>query len=109
MSPGQPDDIKALSERIAEAERKRSQEVKSSPTTPIGIASRFGIELVVAFVVGGAIGWGIDWAFDHWSPWHTRPWGIVVLTLMGAAAGIRNVLAAAKEINAELAAKDWEK
>jgi ATP synthase protein I len=109
MPPHQPDDLKSLGARIEEVERRRSEGAKLAPPTPIGIAFRFATEMVAALVVGGGIGWGIDWASDHWSPLHTRPWGIVVLTMMGAAAGIRNVLAAAKEINAEMASKDSEK
>ena len=37
------------------------------------------------------------------------PWGMVVFFVLGAAAGIRNVMRAAKEINAEMARKDVEK
>ena len=109
MPPDQPNDLKALGERIAEAGRKRSPGAEVAPPTSMGIAFRFATEMVVSLVVGGAIGWGIDWAFDHWSPLHTRPWGVVVLTILGAAAGIRNVFAAAREINADMAAKNLEK
>lgn len=108
MSPDQPDDLQALSAKIAEAERKRSPEVPYTPS-PTGIAFRFATEMVAGLVVGGAMGWCVDWAFGHWSPWHTRPLGIVVLTVLGAAAGVRNVLAAAHEINAAMAFKDGEK
>ena len=109
MSPDQPDDLKALGAKIEEAGRKRLDGVQVAPPTSMGIAFRFATEMVAALVVGGAFGWGIDWAFDRWSPWHTRPIGIVVLTILGAAAGIRNVLAAASDINAEMASKDGEK
>jgi ATP synthase protein I len=109
MPSPDPDDLKRLGERIDEAERRRSQGSKPPPPTSLGIAFRFTTEMVAALVVGGGLGWGIDWAFDHWSPFHTRPWGIVVMFVLGAAAGIRNVMAAAKEINAEMAVKDVEK
>ena len=65
--------------------------------------------MFAALVVGGGLGWCIDWAFDHWSHLQTRQWGMVVMVVLGAAAGIRNVMAAAKEINAEMARKNVEK
>jgi ATP synthase protein I len=105
----EPDDLRSLGERIDEAERRRTQQSKAPPPTSLGIAFRFATELVAAITVGGGLGWGIDWAFGHWSPFHTRPWGMVVMFVLGAAAGIRNVMAAAKELNAEMAGKDLEK
>ena len=108
MPPPEPDDLQRLGERIDEAERRRSQQSKASPPTSLAIAFRFATELVTALVVGAGLGWGIDWAFDHWSHLQTRPWGMVVMFVLGAVAGIRNVMAAAKELNAEMAAKDGE-
>ena len=109
MPPHIPDDLRRLGERIEEAGRNRPQGAKLAPPTSLGIAFRFTTEMVAALLVGGGMGWGIDWAFDHWSPLHTRPWGVVVMFVLGAAAGIRNVMAAAKELNAEMAAKNLEK
>jgi ATP synthase protein I len=110
MPPPEPDDLQRLGERIDEAEQRRTQRTKPpAPMSSSAIAFRFATEMVSALLVGGGLGWGIDWAFDHWSPFHTRPWGIVVMFVLGAAAGIRNVMAAAKEINAEMARKDLEK
>ncbi|MDE2134038.1 MAG: AtpZ/AtpI family protein [Alphaproteobacteria bacterium] len=109
MPPPQPDDLRRLGERIDEAEQQRSQSVKAAPPTPLGIAFRFGGEMVAAVAVGAGLGWSVDWAFDHWSPFHTRPWGMVVLFVLGATAGIRNVMRAAQELNAGMAEKDVEK
>ncbi len=105
MPPSEPDDLKRLGERI-EAERRRGEGGKASPPTAWGIASRFATEMISALVVGAGLGWGIDWAFEHWTSVHTRPWGMVVLFVLGAAAGIRNVMRAAKELNAEMASKE---
>jgi ATP synthase protein I len=107
--PPEPDDLRRLGERIDEAEQRRTQQSKAPPPTSLGVAFRFGWEMFAALLVGGGLGWGIDWAFDHWSPFHTRPWGMVVMFVLGAVAGIRNVMAAAKELNAEMARKDVEK
>ena len=109
MPSPDPDDLSRLGKRIDEAEQRRAQRDKSPPPTSLGIAFRFTTEMVAALLVGGGLGWSIDWAADHWSPIHTRPWGVVVFFVLGAAAGIRNVLSAAKELNAEMAAKDLEK
>jgi len=62
--------------------------------------------MISALLVGGGLGWGIDWAFEHWTSVQTRPWAMVVFVLLGAAAGIRNVMRAAKQINAEQASKE---
>ena len=50
-------------------------------------------ELVAAVVVGGAIGWALDRIF------RTSPVLLIVLFFVGVAAGIRNVLRAALEMN----------
>ena len=106
MPSPDPDDLKRLSERIDEAERKNTQRKKSPPTTSLNIAARFGTELVAAILMGAGLGWSIDWAFDHWAHIQTRPWAMVVMFVLGAAAGIRNVMRAAQEINAEMASKE---
>lgn len=51
----------------------------------LGLALRIGVELVVAVVVGTAIGW----AFDRWLG--TRPGGMIVGFFLGVAAGMLNV------------------
>ena len=58
-------------------------------------------------MVGGGLGWGVDWLFGHFG-YHTRPVFIVVFFVLGGAAGIRNVMRTAMEINAEQSAKSNE-
>jgi ATP synthase protein I len=106
MPPPEPDDLRRLGERIDEAERRRTQPSDAPPPTSLGIAFRFATELVAAVVVGVGTGWGIDWAFEHWASIQTRPWGMVVMFVLGAATGIRNVMRAAQQINAEMASKE---
>jgi ATP synthase protein I len=106
MSPPEPDDLRRLGERIDEAERRRVQRDNSPPPTSLGIAFRLSTELVAAVVVGAGFGWGIDWAFEHWASIQTRPWGMVVMFVLGAATGIRNVMRAAQQISAEMASKE---
>jgi len=107
MTPPEPDDLRRLGERIDEATRKHLECGKTSPPTPLGIAFRFGTEMMSALAVGGGLGWCLDWALGRWAGFQTRPWGLVVLFVLGAVAGIRNVMQAAKELNA--AAMDVEK
>ena len=51
----------------------------------LGLAFRVGVELVSAVAVGTAIGWGLDYWLE------TRPWFMLVLFILGGAAGIINV------------------
>ena len=106
MPPSEPEDLKRLSARIDEAGRKREPAAGGAAPTLLGIAFRFGAEMLSALFVGAGLGWGIDWAFDHWSGVHTRPWAMVVMFVLGAVTGIRNVVRAAKEMNAEQASKE---
>jgi ATP synthase protein I len=99
-----PENLRALGERLDEAQRRRAAAQKrAEPPTSMGIAFRFAAEMVSALLVGGGIGWGLDWLFGRMG-FHTRPVFILVMFILGAAAGIRNVMNAAKEINAEIAA-----
>ncbi|MEI9989619.1 MAG: AtpZ/AtpI family protein [Rhizomicrobium sp.] len=98
-----PRNLRDLGKRLDEAQAKHAAPVKRAAPTQLGIASRFATELVAALLVGGALGWGIDWLFGHFGV-HTKPVFLIVLFVLGAAAGIRNVMRAAGEINAEMAA-----
>jgi ATP synthase protein I len=92
-----PEELQALGERLDEARRQKGEREQEAPPTSLGIASRFATEFVVAVVVGGGLGWLLDRFLG------TRPIFLVVLFLLGAAAGIRNVMRAAAEINARSA------
>ena len=106
MPSPESDDLRRLGERIDEAEKRRPRQSEAPPPTSLGIAFRFATELVAAVVVGAGLGWGIDWAFEHWASVQTRPWGMVVMFVLGAATGIRNVMRAAQQISAEMASKE---
>ena len=106
MPPSDPDDLKRLGERIDAAGRKLAGEEKQAPPTSLGIAFRLGTELMAAVIVGGGLGLGIDWAFQHWAHIPTRPAGLVVMFILGAVAGIRMVIRSAQQISAETASKE---
>jgi ATP synthase protein I len=107
MAPD-PDRLKDLGRRLDEVQLKRADASNRPPPTQMGIAGRFATELVAALVVGGGLGWGIDWLFGRFGH-HTRPVFLLVFFVLGAAAGIRNVMRAANQINAEMARKAEEK
>jgi ATP synthase protein I len=58
---------------------------------------RLGSEFVAAIIVGAGLGYIIDMFLP------TRPWGLVVLLLLGFAAGVLNVVRTTAQMNAETA------
>lgn len=98
MSAPKPDDLRSLGDRLDAIRRKRQSRGKGPPPTALGIAFRFSTEMVAGLLVGGGIGYGIDWLAG------TRPIFLIVFFVLGAAAGILNVVRAAREINAQMAA-----
>ena len=58
----------------------------------VGVAFKLGTELVAAVVVGTIIGFILDSWFD------TKPWLMIVFFFLGSAAGILNVIKAAKRM-----------
>lgn len=101
-----------ISDADREAIRKRSAElgqkldkVNARRTPPgrgsnnasgeaYGTAFKFAAELVVGVVVGGGVGWALDRQFG------TAPWLMIVLVILGFAAGLLNVVRAAREAQA---------
>ena len=104
MTAPDPDKLTDLGKRLDELKTRQGARAKGPPPSQSSIAFRFASELVAALVVGGGLGWGIDWLCGHFG-YHTRPAFVIVFFVLGAAAGIRNVMRAAHEINAEIAAK----
>jgi len=86
--------FKDMDARLKAARKRRiSHPRQRMETRPLGIAMRLSVELAAGLVVGGVMGYFLD----RWL--HTRPWLMIVFFFLGAAAGIRNVLRAAEEIN----------
>ncbi len=96
MPRREPDDLRSLGDRLDAARGKRAPK-GGPPPTSLGIAFRFGTELGAAVFVGAGLGWLLDKLL------HTSPIFLVVLFCLGAAAGIRNVMRAAAELNAQAA------
>jgi ATP synthase protein I len=72
-------------QRAQEAERQIGN--RSGPSG-LGQALRLSSEFIAAIIVGGALGW----AADRWLG--TSPWGMILLLMLGFAAGVMNVMRA---------------
>ncbi len=90
--------LDTLGERLAEVKARGAPPPQPEPKArneALGFAMRLGVELVAGVAVGGFIGW----ALDRWLG--TAPFLMVVFLLLGAAAGIVNVIRAATAMQAK--------
>ena len=103
MSEDDPDArrLADIEERLRKAREKRD-EVRQveAPNSKLGIAFRLVTELMAAVIVGGAIGWGLDRLLG------TGPFLLIVMFMIGVAAGIYTVVRTAQQMNRDQAAKD---
>jgi len=83
-------------ERDAEARADRDAEMRGRG---MAYGMRMAAELVAAVIVGGVIGWGLDWVLG------SRPWLFLLFFLLGFAAGVRNVLRGYERMQREFAAR----
>ena len=91
-----------LEARIARAQKLRPAEAaaeqrRQSDMSGLSRGFRLASEFAAAIIVGAGLGYLIDMVLP------TRPWGMVVLLLLGFAAGVLNVVRATKEMNAATA------
>lgn len=87
-----------LATRIAAAKRDRMIEAQASrgdatQTTAWGRGARLGSEFIAAILVGA----GMGYLLDLWLG--TQPWIMLVMLLVGFAAGILNVTRSVAEMN----------
>ena len=85
-------EAKIAAMKAAKEPPKRHQEEHYSQAQ---LAWRMVIELVAGLGIGFGIGWGLD-AFLG-----TRPWMLVLFTLLGFAAGVNVMMRSAREIQEE--------
>jgi ATP synthase protein I len=89
-----------LASRIASAKREREREdnraARDATPEMSGVARglRIGTEFIAAILVGAGIGYLIDLGLG------TSPWGLLIMFLVGFAAGILNVTRVVAEFNA---------
>ena len=78
---------------------KKSIEDRDIKTSSNGSAYSFGFRLVTDLVVGVFSGFGIGWLADYLLG--TSPWFLLIFMPLGMAAGILNVIRAAKSVEAQ--------
>jgi len=82
--------------KIAKSKLRSNQTIYNDQKgTFMGFAFKLGTELVAAVAVGTIIGFILDSWFG------TKPWLIIVFFFIGSAAGILNVIRAAKRMQKE--------
>jgi ATP synthase protein I len=96
----EPAKLEELDRRIraARGDRTPPRGKQGAKFAATGMAWRMTLELVVAAMVGAAMGWGLDALFG------TLPLFLIVFILLGFAAGIRTVMRSAEELGRKQAA-----
>ena len=88
--------LKDLSGRIAAEKSEQAESTKPSASmeTASGYAKgyRLASEFVAGTLVGGLIGYGVDWLLG------TKPFGLIILLLLGFGAGILNMARTANRV-----------
>jgi ATP synthase protein I len=94
------DRLKALEERIerAKAAEEGATHMKKD-YAQANLAWRMVIELVAGLGIGFGMGYGLDYVFG------TMPLFLVIFIFLGLAAGVKTMLASAREIELQQAAK----
>jgi len=92
-----PDELRELGQRLDEVRRQKEPSPKEAPPSAFGIATRFATEMMVAIGLCGGLGWLLGHFLGH------KAIFLIVMLVLGAAAGIRNVMRAAAEMNAKAA------
>lgn len=62
-------------------------------------ASIVGLNIVIATVVGGFLGYLFDLAMEKWFGITTAPWGLFVGAIFGIIAGFKDLVMLAKKID----------
>jgi ATP synthase protein I len=101
---GRPDNVREvtrdLASRIASAKRERDIEDNrasrdaSPEMSGMARGMRIGTEFIAAILVGAGFGYLIDLGLG------TSPWGLLIMLLVGFAAGILNVTRVVAQMNA---------
>lgn len=92
------EETRALAEKIHSAKKDAGLMVEKKSgihLTGHARAARLGTEFIAAILVGAGIGYFADVMFG------TAPWLMLVMVLVGFAAGVLNVVRSANEMNAE--------
>lgn len=88
-------DLDSLQQRIDARRDKYRTKPDTAQTSAWSLGMRYGSEFFGGVLVGGALGFALDYFAG------IAPWGMIVGTMLGFAAGTLNVVRAAKEISSE--------
>jgi ATP synthase protein I len=95
-----PDRLRALEERIEKAKGAKGEiPHMKKDYAQANLAWRMVIELVAGLGIGFGMGYGLDYVFG------TMPLFLVIFIFLGLAAGVKTMLASAREIELQQAAK----
>ncbi|PWJ19102.1 AtpZ/AtpI family protein [Jannaschia seohaensis] len=98
--PDEPDDrLRALEARIAAAKGGEQKDHMEEHYSQAQLAWRMVIEMVAGLGIGFGIGYGLDVVLG------TQPFLMVVFTLLGFVAGVKTMIASAKEVQGKIDAK----
>ncbi|MAK64461.1 MAG: hypothetical protein CMF75_06925 [Maricaulis sp.] len=86
-------DLDDLQQRIDARREKYKPAAENAHTSAWSLGMRYGSEFFGGVLVGGGLGFGLDYIAG------ISPWGLIVGTMFGFAAGTLNVVRAAKEIS----------
>lgn len=88
-----PERLRALEARLAEAKGSKAKPAAAGKDfSQAEVAWRMVLELTSGIMIGGSIGYGLDYLFG------TRPILLIVFLLFGFAAGIRTVMGTARDL-----------
>jgi ATP synthase protein I len=93
-------DLDTLGARVLAAQARHAPTPHQVASGALASGTRYALEIAVATMVGGAIGWQLD----RWLG--SRPWLAIVFLLLGLAAGFMNLLRAVNREAAALARDD---
>ncbi len=85
------DRLRKLGMKLDQAQAESQQQAKAEIATSGGMQGvGFALRVSSEFAAGVLVGAGLGWLVDRWLG--TSPWGLIVLLLLGFAAGVLNVL-----------------
>ena len=94
QQPSDEERLRRLRDRLAELQAAEDPDAPRAADhhAQAHLAWRMVVELVAGLLVGFAIGYGLDVLFG------TRPWLLVIFTLLGFAAGVQTMIRTAREV-----------
>lgn len=97
MIDDQPQKGETLDARIAAAKAAQAKNKASANVRSENAGWAIGIEFIGAVLVSGFIGWLID----RYAGWHSSPWGMIILLVLGFAAGTRRAMQTSAQFDAD--------